>query len=317
MSTDLGDTKYELKLWDGAGLKTFDDQLIEAFQKKYPNITIKATYDPDNTSQQNGPRIISAADTPDIARITDINSAVRGNHVVNLDAYADAYGWKLPDSQTQVYRVGSDGKIGSGSLYAVPDGVSMTGLYWNKKVAKELGITEAPATVEELEADMKKASDAGKLAMMMPAKEGGTSYIYQALLTNYEGRDTVQDWIIQKDGATFNTDGAVKAAQKIKDWQDAGYFSSDALALDGSTALSRFCNGEALFFPSGSWYSASINDALGDDAGWIAFPGEKADSGSAAANAVTAFGIPANAKTERCSRLPRLPPVRRSPPDRS
>lgn len=82
-------------------LKTFDDQLIEAFQKKYPNITIKATYDPDNTSQQNGPRIISAADTPDIARITDINSAVRGNHVVNLDAYADAYGWKLPDSQTQ------------------------------------------------------------------------------------------------------------------------------------------------------------------------------------------------------------------------
>lgn len=198
VSTDLGDTKYELKLWDGAGLKTFDDQLIEAFQKKYPNITIKATYDPDNTSQQNGPRIISAADTPDIARITDINSAVRGNHVVNLDAYADAYGWKLPDSQTQVYRVGSDGKIGSGSLYAVPDGVSMTGLYWNKKVAKELGITEAPATVEELEADMKKASDAGKLAMMMPAKEGGTSYIYQALLTNYEGRDTVQDWIIQK-----------------------------------------------------------------------------------------------------------------------
>ena len=301
VSTDLGDTKYELKLWDGAGLKTFDDQLIEAFQKKYPNITIKATYDPDNTSQQNGPRIISAADTPDIARITDINSAVRGNHVVNLDAYADAYGWKLPDSQTQVYRVGSDGKIGSGSLYAVPDGVSMTGLYWNKKVAKELGITEAPATVEELEADMKKASDAGKLAMMMPAKEGGTSYIYQALLTNYEGRDTVQDWIIQKDGATFNTDGAVKAAQKIKDWQDAGYFSSDALALDGSTALSRFCNGEALFFPSGSWYSASINDALGDDAGWIAFPGGKADSGSAAANAVTAFGIPANAKNKNAA----------------
>lgn len=242
---------------------------------------------------------------------------MRGNHVVNLDAYADAYGWKLPDSQTQVYRVGSDGKIGSGSLYAVPDGVSMTGLYWNKKVAKELGITEAPATVEELEADMKKASDAGKLAMMMPAKEGGTSYIYQALLTNYEGRDTVQDWIIQKDGVTFNTDGAVKAAQKIKDWQDAGYFSSDALALDGSTALSRFCNGEALFFPSGSWYSASINDALGDDAGWIAFPGEKAVP-VLPRQRRDRFRYPANAKNkERCSRLPRLPPVRRSPPDRS
>ena len=296
VSTDVSKEKVELKLWGGAGLKTFDDQLIAAFQKKYPNITIKATYDPDNTSQQNGPRIISAADTPDIARITDINSAVRGKHLVNLDEYSKAYGWDLPDSQTQVYRVDSNGKIGSGSLYAVPDGISMTGLYWNKKLAKELGITEAPATVADLEADMKKATDAGKLAMMMPAKEGGTSYIYQALLTNYEGRDTVQNWIIQKDGATFNTKGALKAAQKIKDWQDAGYFSKDALALDGSTALSRFSNGEALFFPSGSWYTASINDALGDNAGWIAYPGEKADSGSAAANAVSAFGIPANAK---------------------
>ena len=296
VSTDVSKEKVELKLWDGAGLKTFDDQLIAAFQKKYPNITIKATYDPDNTSQQNGPRIISAADTPDVARITDINSAVRGKHLVNLDEYSKAYGWDLPDSQTQVYRVDSNGKIGSGSLYAVPDGISMTGLYWNKKLAKELGITEAPATVADLEADMKKATDAGKLAMMMPAKEGGTSYIYQALLTNYEGRDTVQNWIIQKDGATFNTKGALKAAQKIKDWQDAGYFSKDVLALDGSTALSRFSNGEALFFPSGSWYTASINDALGDNAGWIAYPGEKADSGSAAANAVSAFGIPANAK---------------------
>ena len=297
VSTDLGDEKIELKLWDGAGLKDLDDQLIAAFQKQYKNVTITATYDPDNTSAQNGPRIISAADTPDIARITDINSAVRGKHVVNLDEYASAYKWNLPDSQTQVYRADSNGKIGSGSLYAVPDGISMTGLFWNKDMAKKLGINEAPTTVAELEADMKKATDAGKLAMMMPAKEGGTSYIYQALLTNYEGRDTVQDWIVQKDGATFKTDGAVKAAQKIKDWQDAGYFSKDALALDGSTALSRFCDGESLFFPAGSWYTGSINDALGDAAGWVAFPGEKkGDSGSAAANAVTAFGIPANAK---------------------
>lgn len=249
VSTDLGSTKYELRLWDGAGSKKFDDQLIAAFQKKYPNITIKATYDPDNTSAQNGPRIISASDTPDIARITDINSAVRGKHLVNLDPYAKAYGWKLPDAQTESYRVDSNGKIGSGSLYAVPSGVSLTGLYWNKKIANQLGITEAPNTVAELEADMKKATDAGVLAMMMPAKEGGTSFIYQALLTNYEGRDKVQNWIMQKDGATFKTPGAVKAAEKIKQWQDAHYFSSDALALDGSTALSRFSDGKALFFP--------------------------------------------------------------------
>lgn len=296
VSTKIGSEKVEVTLWDGAGLKSYDDALIKAFEKKYPNVTIKATYDPDNTSAQNGPRIISAADTPDIARITDINSAVRGKHLVNLEAYGKAYKWNIPSSQTQVYRVDKSGKIGSGDLYAVPDGVSLTGLYWNKAVASKLGISQAPSTVAELEQDMKEAKDAGVLPMVMPAKEGGTSYLFQALITNYEGRDTVQNWIIQKDGATFKTSGALKAASMIQKWQKAGYFSSDALALDGSTALSSFCRGGGLFFPSGSWYSASINKALGKDSGFIAYPGEKAGQGSAAANAVTAFGIPQNAK---------------------
>ena len=93
VSTDLGDGTYELTLWDGAGLKALDDALIAGFQEKYPNITITATYDPDNVTQQNGPRIISASDTPDLARITDIGPAARVYHLVNLEEYADAYGW--------------------------------------------------------------------------------------------------------------------------------------------------------------------------------------------------------------------------------
>jgi len=32
VSTDLGNKKYELTLWDGAGLKTVDEALIAGFQ---------------------------------------------------------------------------------------------------------------------------------------------------------------------------------------------------------------------------------------------------------------------------------------------
>lgn len=297
ISTNIGTDKIELRLWDGAGLKTFDDQLIAAFQKKYPNVTIQATYDPDNTSQQNGPRIIASADAPDIARITDINSAVRGKHVTNLDEYAKAYHWNLPTSQTEVYRVGSDGRIGDGSLYALPDAVSMTGIFWNKELGAKIGLTQAPKDISELQTAMEKAKNAGILPMMMPAKEGGTSYIYQALLVDYAGRKPVQNWIIQQPNATIDTPQAVQAATTIKQWRDAGYFSQDALALDGSTALSRFGDGQALFFPSGSWYTDSINKALGNNAGWFATPGTSTSAPATAnANAVSAFGIPANAK---------------------
>lgn len=60
VSTDLGNKKYELTLWDGAGLKAVDEALIAGFEAKYPNITITGQYDPDNVSGQNGPRVISA-----------------------------------------------------------------------------------------------------------------------------------------------------------------------------------------------------------------------------------------------------------------
>ena len=59
VSTDLGNKKYELTLWDGAGLKAVDEALIAGFEAKYPNITITGQYDPDNVSGQNGPRDFS------------------------------------------------------------------------------------------------------------------------------------------------------------------------------------------------------------------------------------------------------------------
>ena len=52
VSTDLGNKKYELTLWDGAGLKAVDEALIAGFEAKYPNITITGQYDSDNVSGQ-------------------------------------------------------------------------------------------------------------------------------------------------------------------------------------------------------------------------------------------------------------------------
>lgn len=302
VSTDLGDETYELTLWDGAGLKSLDDALIAGFQEKYPNITITATYDPDNVTQQNGPRIISASDTYDIVRVTDIGSAVRGNHLVDLEGYADAYGWRIPDAQTTIYRVTDDGELGDGDLYAVPSGLSMTGMFWNKELGAQIGLTEAPKSMEELEAAMAKAADAGILPMMLPGKDGGASFPYQALMTNAGGADAVQSWILQNEGATFDTDAAVSAAETLQSWAESGYLPNDVNALDASTALGRFTAGEGLFFPSGNWNTATVSEAMGDKAGFFAFPGAtESDPATAALNGATAFGIPTNAKNKNAA----------------
>ena len=68
-------------------------------------------------------------------------------------------------------------------------------------------------------------------------------------------------------------------------------------AVDASTALSRFCDGEGLFFPSGNWNLDTVAKALGDDVQFFAFPGATSeDEPNVAANAGAFYGIPVNAK---------------------
>ena len=80
----------------------------------------------------------------------------------NLDDYATAFGWdKFPAAQLAQNRVGSDGTRGSGSLYAMGLNYSLTGVFYNKQLAAQLGMTEPPKTVAEFEDLLAKAKTAG------------------------------------------------------------------------------------------------------------------------------------------------------------
>ena len=98
--------------------------------------------------------------------------------------------------------MGSNGKLGSGDLYALPNSYSVTGIYFNTKLAEQLGIDAAPTSVEEFEADMQTAKDAGILPMMTYAKDGGTSFVFQALMANNSSAelDFAEIWYLRQSG---------------------------------------------------------------------------------------------------------------------
>ncbi len=136
-----------LKLYDGQGLKSMDQALIAAFKTKYPNITINGTWDPDNVTTQNQPRQLASATPPDLIRVISVTGGVKDGLLTNLDSYATAYGWdKLPASQLSQFRA-ENGVAGSGNLYAKASGFTMTGLYYNKKLATQIGMTTPPKSV--------------------------------------------------------------------------------------------------------------------------------------------------------------------------
>lgn len=293
VSTSLGSQPVSLKLYDGQGLKAVDDALIAAFTKKYPNVTITPTYDPDNVTTQNQPRQLAAASPPDLVRVISVTSGTKNNLLTNLDAYAMAYGWdKMPASQLAQFRA-QNGVAGTGSLYAKASGFTMTGLYYNKKLAQQVGMSAPPTSVEELTTLMAKAKAAGLTGMVVANKEGGGVFPFQLLLNTAMGPEKVAQWVFNAPGATIDTPEAVKAAQQVVEWNKAGYFPASVNALDATAANAIFASDKGLFFPWGNWEAANLDKTMPGRVGFFPMPPVSAGGKVAAmSDAATAFGIP-------------------------
>ena len=95
---------------------------------------------------QNAPRVL-ADDPPDLMRLPQVSELVKDGLLKNLDGYAKAFGWdKWPASQLEQMRLGPGGRPrGEGSLYAMGLNFSMTGVFYNKKLAAQIGMTAPPA----------------------------------------------------------------------------------------------------------------------------------------------------------------------------
>ena len=124
---------------------------------------------------------------------------------------------------------------------------SLTGVFYNKKLAQQIGMTEPPKTVADFEALLAKAKSAGLLPIMVwnSAKSGGgLAFPLQQLMAAYGPTQPVNDWIFQKKGASIDTPSNLTAAQHLEQWIKSGYFPKDANAIEYTDANARFGKGE-------------------------------------------------------------------------
>ena len=294
VSTEVPEEDVELTLYDGAGLKAIDDALIAAFTEQHPNVTINTRYDPDDVQAQNAPRVLASDDPPDIARINALADIVGNGQLTNLDPWAEAYGWdSLPEGQLAMYRVSEDGVRGSGSQYTVASGFVLTGVYYNKQVAEQVGIGEPPTTVAELEEDLAAAKAAGVVPIMAGNQTGQVALTVQTMMNNAVGREPINDWVFNVPGASIDTPETVAAVETVANWAEQGYFNEDTNGTDGTVALGRFVEGEALFFFSGSWDASALQDQMGDNVGFVLAPVGDVGTQLGMSDPVSNFGIPA------------------------
>lgn len=280
-------------------------KLSTEFTKQFPNVTWNISQDQFSNLMTSTPRLLAGDNPPDLIRLPTMVSLVKDKLLKNLDDYVTAFGWdKWPAAQLAQNRVGSDGTRGSGSLYAAGLNYSLTGVFYNKKLATQIGMTQPPATVaafEDLLAKAKAANLQPIMAWNASASGGGLAFPLQQLMAAYGPTQPINDWIFQKSGATIDTPTNLTAAQHLQQWVAAGYFPKDANAIEYTDANARFGKGEGVFMFNGDWQDAAYDKDFAGNVGFFVFP-SGTDGGSVAAmSAPLTYGIAAKAKNADCA----------------
>ena len=280
-------------------------KLAEEFTRQYPNVTWDIKQDQFTNLINETPRLLAGDNPPDLIRLPTMVSFAKQGLLMNLDDYAVAFGWdEWPVPQLDQNRVSEDGTRGYGSLYAMGLNYSLTGIYYNRELAAQIGMTEAPATLAEFDELLAAAADAGLLPIMQwgSAKSGmGLAFPLQALMASIGPVGPINDWIYQIEGATIDTESNLVAAEHLQMWIENGYFPEDINAIEYTDANARFTGGEGVFIFNGDWENASYDANMAGNVGFFLMPPAEADGDPAAMSAPLTYGIAANAKNADCA----------------
>lgn len=280
-------------------------KLAEEFTKQYPNVTWDIKQDQFANLITTTPLLLAGDNAPDLLRLPTMVSFAKDGLLMNLDDYATAFGWdQWPVPQLNQNRVATDGTRGSGTLYAMGLNYSLTGIFYNKQLATQIGMTEPPKTLAEFDALLAAAKAAGLQPIMEwgSAKSGmGLAFPLQNLMAAYGPVGPINDWIFQKPGATIDTPSNLLAAQHLEQWIEAGYFPPDINAIEYTDAASRFTQGEGVFTFNGDWQNAGYDTGMPGNVGFFLMPPAEAGGAPAAMSAPLTYGIAAKAKHADCA----------------
>ena len=280
-------------------------KLSDEFTKQFPNVTWDIKQDQFTNLINETPRLLSGDNPPDLIRLPTMVSFAKEGLLKNLDPYAESFGWNdWPVPQLDQNRVADDGTRGSGSLYAMGLNYSLTGVFYNKELAAQIGMTDPPKTIDEFDALLAKAKDAGLQPIMQwgSAKSGmGLAFPLQQLMAAYGPVGPINDWIYQKSDATIDTEPNLTAAKHLQQWIEAGYFPPDINAIEYTDSNARFTKGEGVFTFNGDWENANYDANMSGNVGFFLMPPADAGGDPAAMSAPLTFGIASNAKHADCA----------------
>ncbi|GLC30818.1 extracellular solute-binding protein [Clostridium omnivorum] len=275
-STVADETKLkgEIEMWstftDNEN-KVLKEKIVPAFNKKYPDITVKITPMPSGDDYKK--QILQAAmsgTTPDLARtdITDVAQYAKEDYLVAVDSLPG-----FNDLKKEIYEGPMSTNMYNGHYYGIPLDTNTKVAIYNKAMLDKAGLKEAPKTMAELEqyADKVKADKVAGIGIA-----GVESWAISPYFLSLGGQFTDKE--NTKATGYLNSPQSVKALEKIVEWNDKGYVAKCLLGGEGS--WEGYNAGHYGMIDDGPWWFPSNKDQKLVKDNVVFAPIPKGDGGS-------------------------------------
>lgn len=275
--------------------KNFDTDLFPKYvNEAFPNVTVQATELPDDQYYTSLKTKLAAGSAPDLFLVQPksagdnaVTTMAKSGYLAPLDNFQ--YWNKMPAAI-------KDDMSYNGKPYALSSGVGFLGVFYNKQMFQDAGITSVPANWDDFLKDCDALKSKGHQPIAMGDKD---SYVIQF------GLYQVAANVVYPDNPKFDTDlasGKTKftdqpwtdALTMYKTLYDKGYVESGSLGVGATQAQQMFIDGQAAMTFDGN-FNAGALQAQGSatfDRGFFPLPANKAGSTTYAAAATSAgYGI--------------------------
>ncbi|KUN28352.1 sugar ABC transporter substrate-binding protein [Streptomyces antibioticus] len=283
-----GDGKT-LKLWHYEGPNSAMGQAwneaIKEFKATHPGVKVEFEEKGFEQIQKTAPMVLNSSDAPDVMEYLKGNASAgllsKQGLLTDLTQEATSRGWdkKLSASVRTVSLYDTNGIMGSGKWYGVPNYAEYTMVYYNKDLFKKYGIAE-PKTFDELTAAMdkfvqNKITPLANAGAEYPAQQ----YLYQLALSKAD-RAWVDSFQLYKGKNDFHDPAWTYAADTFADWVKKGYIAKTSSSTKAEDAGVSFIQGKSPILFSGSWWYGRFIDEVKFDWGTFLWPGSNLSPGS-------------------------------------
>ncbi|MGI8417272.1 MAG: sugar ABC transporter substrate-binding protein [Nakamurella sp.] len=239
-----------LTFWEyyGGTQLTWLQAQVATFEKANPGVYVNLVQVVGGQQDQKLLASVSMGNTPDLFInniVVDNPLLVSGGVMKDLTPYWDAYPDKAQYPSGAVWKT-------NGKVYNLMSYTNLLGMYYNKNILDQYGITKPPKNLDELQADMAKVQAGGKYKGLAesgaPTVEGAWLFAPQLLGqgVNY----------CNFTGAKVDT-----AFSRIANWTKSGYLPLATATWDQNAAWQQFMTGKFAFAFNGNWQLGNVKDA--------------------------------------------------------